>query len=57
VLGKKNWLFTGSARISKRAVWIQGAKLNGIEPSARLKDTLEKLPSGLCDASMNSSAA
>ena len=47
-LGKKNWLFTGSERAGKRAAAIQSlfatAKLNGIEPEAWLKDTLEKLP-------------
>jgi transposase len=47
-IGKKNWLFTGSERAGKRAAAIQSlfatAKLNGIEPSAWLKDTLEKLP-------------
>ena len=48
-IGKKNWLFTGSERAGKRAAAIQTllatAKLNGIEPSAWLTDTLEKLPS------------
>ncbi|MHC8403379.1 IS66 family transposase [Pseudomonas sp. MDT1-17] len=47
-IGKKNWLFTGSERAGRRAAAIQSllatAKLNGIEPSAWLKDTLEKLP-------------
>jgi transposase len=47
-LGKKNWLFAGSERAGKRAAAIQSllatAKLNGIEPYAWLKDTLEKLP-------------
>ncbi len=47
-IGKKNWLFAGSERAGKRAASIQTllatAKLNGIEPSAWLKDTLEKLP-------------
>ena len=47
-LGKKNWLFTGSERAGRRAAAIQSlfatAKLNGIEPAAWLKDTLEKLP-------------
>ncbi|MDH5302448.1 MAG: IS66 family transposase [Gammaproteobacteria bacterium] len=47
-IGKKNWLFAGSERAGKRAAAIQSlfatAKLNGIEPSAWLKDTLEKLP-------------
>jgi len=47
-LGKKNWLFAGSERAGMRAAAIQSlfatAKLNGIEPAAWLKDTLEKLP-------------
>ena len=47
-VGKKNWLFTGSERAGRRAAAIQSllatAKLNGVEPAAWLKDTLEKLP-------------
>ena len=47
-LGKKNWEFVGSERAGVRAAAIQSllgtAKLNGIEPYAWLKDTLEKLP-------------
>ena len=47
-IGKKNWLFADSERAGKRATAIQSlfatAKLNGIEPAAWLKDTLEKLP-------------
>lgn len=47
-LGKKNWLFAGSERAGRRAAAIQSllatAKLNGIEPLAWLKETLEKLP-------------
>lgn len=47
-IGKKNWLFAGSERAGKRAAAIQTllatAKLNGIEPAAWLRDTLEKLP-------------
>ncbi len=47
-LGKKNWLFAGSERAGKRAAAIQTllntAKLNGLDPAAWLKDTLEKLP-------------
>lgn len=47
-IGKKNWLFAGSERAGKRAAAIQSllatAKLNGLEPHAWLKDTLEKLP-------------
>ena len=46
--GKKNWLFAGSERAGKRAAAIQSllatAKLNGIDPAAWLKDTLDKLP-------------
>lgn len=48
-LGRKNWLFVGSERAGRRAATIQSllatAKLNGLEPHAWLKDTLEKLPS------------
>lgn len=47
-LGRKNWLFVGSERAGQRAAIIQSllatAKLNGLEPHAWLKDTLEKLP-------------
>jgi transposase len=47
-LGKKNWLFVGSERAGRRAAAIQTllgtAKLNGLNSSAWLKDTLEKLP-------------
>ena len=47
-LGRRNWLFTGSERAGCRAAAIQSllatAKLNGFEPYAWLKDTLEKLP-------------
>jgi transposase len=47
-IGKKNWLFTGSERAGRRAAAIQSllatAKLNGLDPAAWLKDTLEKLP-------------
>jgi len=47
-IGKKNWLFAGSERAGKRAAAIQTllgtARLNGIDPAAWLKDTLEKLP-------------
>ena len=47
-LGKKNWLFAGSERAGQRAAAIQTllgtAKLNGIDPAAWLRDTLEKLP-------------
>ena len=47
-IGKKNWLFTGSEAAGQRAAAIQTllatAKLNGLDPYAWLKDTLEKLP-------------
>ena len=47
-LGRRNWLFAGSERAGCRAAAIQSllatAKLNGLEPYAWLKDTLEKLP-------------
>ena len=47
-MGKKNWMFVGSERAGKRAAAIQTllgtAKLNGLNPSEWLKDTLEKLP-------------
>ncbi|MDP3137600.1 MAG: IS66 family transposase [Burkholderiaceae bacterium] len=47
-IGKKNWLFAGSERAGQRAAAIQSllgtAKLNGLDPHAWLKDTLEKLP-------------
>ena len=50
-LGKKNSLFTGSERAGKRAAAIQSllatAKLNGLEPAAWLRETLEKLPTCL----------
>jgi transposase len=48
-VGRRNWLFAGSERAGKRAAAIQSllatAKLNGLEPAAWLKDTIEKLPS------------
>lgn len=47
-LGKKNWLFAGSERAGQRAAAIQSllgtAKLNGLNPEAWLRGTLEKLP-------------
>jgi hypothetical protein len=47
-LGRKNFLFIGTERAGKRAAAIQSllvtAKLNGQDPAAWLKDTLEKLP-------------
>lgn len=50
-IGKKNWLFTGSERAGKRAAAIQSllatAKLNGLDPAAWLRETLEKLPTCL----------
>lgn len=50
-LGKKNWLFVGSERAGKRAAAIQGllatAALNGLDPAAWLRETLEKLPTCL----------
>lgn len=49
--GKKNWLFTGSERAGQRAAAIQSllatAALNGLDPAAWLRDTLEKLPTCL----------
>jgi hypothetical protein len=50
-IGKKNWLFVGSERAGMRAASIQSllatAKLNGLDPAAWLRETLEKLPSCL----------
>jgi transposase len=50
-IGKKNWLFTGSERAGKRAAAIQSllatAKLNGLDPAAWLRATLEALPTCL----------
>ncbi len=47
-VGKKNWLFVGSERAGIRAAAIQSllatAKLNGLDPAAWLRETLEKLP-------------
>lgn len=46
-IGKKNWLFAGSERAGRRATPIRSlfatAKLNGLDPSRWLADTLEKL--------------
>lgn len=57
-LGRRNWLFTGSERAGRRAAAIQSllatAKLNGLEPYAWLKETLEKCRPGLTAGSMNS---
>ncbi|SFB57918.1 IS66 family transposase, partial [Azotobacter beijerinckii] len=48
-IGKKNWLFAGSERGGRHAAVIYSllltARLNGLDPAAWLKDTLEKLPS------------
>ena len=50
-IGKKNWLFAGSARAGQRAAAIQSllatAALNGLDPAKWLRDTLEKLPTCL----------
>lgn len=50
-IGKKNWMFVGSERAGKRAAAIQTllatATLNGLDPAAWLRDTLEKLPTCL----------
>jgi transposase len=50
-LGKKNWLFTGSERAGQRAAAIQSllatAALNGLDPAAWLRETLERLPTCL----------
>lgn len=47
-LGKKNWLFVGSERAGHRAAAIQSllatAALNGLDPAAWLRETLERLP-------------
>jgi hypothetical protein len=47
-LGRKNWLFTGSASAGQRAASIMSlvatAKANGIEPYAWLTDILTQLP-------------
>ena len=47
-IGRRNWLFTGSKRAGKRGATIQTllgtAILNGLDPAAWLRDTLEKLP-------------
>ena len=50
-LGKKNWLFVGSERAGQRAAALQSllatAALNGLDPAAWLRETLEKLPTCL----------
>ncbi|SOE56898.1 IS66 C-terminal element [Caballeronia arationis] len=48
-LGRANWTFAGSPRGARAAATMYSllgtARLNGFEPYAWLKDTLEKLPS------------
>jgi transposase len=47
-VGKKNWLFFGSEEAGTRNVavftLIQNCRMHGIDPTAYLKDVLEKLP-------------
>jgi len=47
-IGKKNWLFFGSeeAGVRNAAVYtlIQNCRMHGVEPTAYLKDVLERLP-------------
>lgn len=49
-LGRANWLFAGSDRAGRRPavimsrILIQTARLNGLDPSAYLRDVLERLP-------------
>jgi hypothetical protein len=47
-LGRKNYLFAGSHEAAQRAAMIYSflgtCKLNNVEPSAWLKETLEKIP-------------
>jgi transposase len=47
-IGRKNWLFVGSAQAGQRAATlmslIESAKLNGHDAWAYLKDVLDKLP-------------
>lgn len=49
VMGRKSWLFAGSLMAGERAVQImsllEAVKRNGLEPHARLKDVLQRLPS------------
>lgn len=49
VMGRKSWLFAGSAVAGERATKIMGlletAKMNGLEPHAWLTDVLRRLPS------------
>jgi transposase len=50
-IGRKNWLFTGSANAGARAAnimsLIQTAKANGHDPLAYLRDVFERLPTQL----------
>jgi hypothetical protein len=52
MLGRQNWLFTGSEHAGCRAAAILSllatAKENGLEPYVWLKDTLKKLPGWPC---------
>ncbi|NDI87634.1 IS66 family transposase, partial [Undibacterium crateris] len=47
-LGRKNWMFAGSLRASKRAAaivsLIHSTRINGHAPYAYLRDVLERLP-------------
>jgi transposase len=47
-LGKKNWLFFGSAEAGQRSAvmytLIENCRLHGVEPYRYLKDVLERLP-------------
>jgi transposase len=47
-IGKKNWLFFGSAEAGQRSAvmytLIANCRLHGVEPYAYLKDVLERLP-------------
>ena len=47
-VGKKNWLFFGSAEAGQRSAVIYtlvaNCRLHGVEPHAYLKDVLERLP-------------
>jgi hypothetical protein len=47
-LGKKNWLFFGSAEAGQRSAvmytLIANCRLHGVEPYAYLKDVLTRLP-------------
>jgi transposase len=47
-VGRRNWTFAGSDRGGERAAavypLIEMAKLNGIDPQARLADVLARLP-------------